>query len=94
MTQTLASGVTACRPLKIGRDGDGGLALFLGALPLSTGDACHVAEQSQIKGGAVGTGAGGVPSELKGRLPGSRWCCGESGHPKRADPRGAPTWPR
>lgn len=37
----------------------GALSLFLQPLPLSTGDTFHVAEQSQIKEGIVGTGVGG-----------------------------------
>lgn len=55
MTQSLASGVTACHQLKIDQDQDAGLlsipSLSLESLPLSTGDALHVAEWSQIKGG-------------------------------------------
>lgn len=42
----------------------------LESLPLSTGDTFHVAKQSQIKEGIVGTGVGGVPSELGDQAPG------------------------
>lgn len=61
MTQSLASGVTACHQLKIDQDQDAGLlsipSLSLESLPLLTGDMLHVPNGPRSKG-VMGTGIG------------------------------------